>query len=888
MNSMIGKSTGIALLMAAALIAALFAMGVFSATGVGAQTTPASPTFEDGGDVDLNRDGDTDDTVTNAFAVSETATENIHSEDSAFRFLLERGSDGAPDAVMVGVLTVTFASDAVAENTSCTINPTVDNFIAAIPTTGDNIGKCVLSYTGDDPGFASAIATGTTALVVEARDNRDGTENADDLTGTAPVLVVPYEDAANSDVPGKAIRLSLIAYLDVAGDEEITFNLKSFGLPGTIEPEKVDIRTVVGGTTSRGNPLDVSISGSNVSLTLDVLESADAEITTLGDANQTTITFRSSAGISNPTAHGIYEIGVKSEESANRDVLVNRVAVNRFVKVAKDKGARGSEVAITGGGFSGSVTVFIDGTRDADPDATPPVTEITASNGAYDPGVDKIIKSNVSVDDGKFETTVEVGDKFSAGNTINAIDSNGKVADENHDASFSVSGKISVEPEEISFSETLTVKVADWKYGSIGSITFGGTRTVNLGSDNITTTGDLDEDGKATIEVDVPSGVRTGTHQVKVNGETGSLSSTVMIKPLDLTVQPESAVPGQQITVKGSGFVGDQNVTIKVGAETIGNRAVSGSDPETNSSGNMNVTFTLPDAEKLDEGTATITVLEDSSKREGRVTLTVPEATITLDPSESGYGSSVTVSGSGFPANESLDIEYWNADDEEFEPVGIARSDSTGDFSGSFNTPEFADSGEENDVRVIDRDEEREDTAKHSLPAEGLSASPAEIQSGGTIVITATNLPLHTTVSEVMIGRTDVTPSPKPLTDGNGEVSITVVAPQLQLGNQPISITVNDNKITDSVKIVTESAVAAPTDPAEVFAELISDGSLSRVWYLDPQSQTWSFYDPDPAFAAFNELNAVKSEETYILIITAEDTFGTKTLYPGTQFVTIP
>ena len=36
MNSLVGKSTGIALLMAAALLAALFAMGVFSATGVGA------------------------------------------------------------------------------------------------------------------------------------------------------------------------------------------------------------------------------------------------------------------------------------------------------------------------------------------------------------------------------------------------------------------------------------------------------------------------------------------------------------------------------------------------------------------------------------------------------------------------------------------------------------------------------------------------------------------------------------------------------------------------------------------------------------------------------------------------------------------------------------
>ena len=36
MNSLVGKSTGIALLLAAGLLAALFAMGVFSATGVGA------------------------------------------------------------------------------------------------------------------------------------------------------------------------------------------------------------------------------------------------------------------------------------------------------------------------------------------------------------------------------------------------------------------------------------------------------------------------------------------------------------------------------------------------------------------------------------------------------------------------------------------------------------------------------------------------------------------------------------------------------------------------------------------------------------------------------------------------------------------------------------
>ena len=46
MNSITGKSTGIALLMAAALIAALFAMGVFSAGTVGAH--PGDRTVKSG------------------------------------------------------------------------------------------------------------------------------------------------------------------------------------------------------------------------------------------------------------------------------------------------------------------------------------------------------------------------------------------------------------------------------------------------------------------------------------------------------------------------------------------------------------------------------------------------------------------------------------------------------------------------------------------------------------------------------------------------------------------------------------------------------------------------------------------------------------------------
>ena len=81
MNSLVGKSTGIALLMAAALLAALFAMGVFSAGSVGAHqgTAPheevdlhlvsTTITVTGGTDIDI-----VDDTYSYSTNVNRTAT----------------------------------------------------------------------------------------------------------------------------------------------------------------------------------------------------------------------------------------------------------------------------------------------------------------------------------------------------------------------------------------------------------------------------------------------------------------------------------------------------------------------------------------------------------------------------------------------------------------------------------------------------------------------------------------------------------------------------------------------------------------------------------------------------------------------------------------------
>ena len=73
----------------------------------------------------------------------------------------------------------------------------------------------------------------------------------------------------------------------------------------------------------------------------------------------------------------------------------------------------------------------------------------------------------------------------------------------------------------------------------------------------------------------------------------------------------------------------------------------------------------------------------------------------------------------------------------------------------------------------------------------------------------------------------------------------------------------------------------------EAFGDVIENGTLTRVWYLDRQTQTWSFFDPAPEFAEFNTLNEVSTGQIVTIIMNAQDTFQGQTLYVGSNPVSI-
>ena len=108
------------------------------------------------------------------------------------------------------------------------------------------------------------------------------------------------------------------------------------------------------------------------------------------------------------------------------------------------------------------------------------------------------------------------------------------------------------------------------------------------------------------------------------------------------------------------------------------------------STGNINISVNLVqvgDSPKtIKSGTRNVEVT-DSSGRVGTAKITVPKATITLDPAEGLVGSTMTVSGTGFPANDLVLIQYAGT------TISTANTTPTGEFTKDVTIPSSADVG---------------------------------------------------------------------------------------------------------------------------------------------------------------------------------------------------
>ena len=694
----------------------------------------------------------------------------------------------------------------------------------------------------------------------------------------------------SSTVPGEAVRIELATYAghDIHGTDEITVDFSgpsadaSFTVPETIPEDSVRIRH----GERAFNPAGVLIQGERVTLTVPAGDGSQVSIS--GDY---TITFSQSAEIKNPFSAGNRIITVSSIFHGEDEDLITAV-IRRTTFVSPGRGTRGSEVRLTGWGHAeGTVTIF-----DGD-DAIIGAGERLAS-------VDTVR--------GAFEVTLQIrGALGQPAYRVWTLDSDG-VTDS---VDIRVTSSISFQPDRVETGSRLKITVSDWEAerpgvaaASVGGrpafvskvqeyercfeplglfepnrsgvITFyirvppsvpSGFQTVSVfGPGQLQLT---DDDGNpvqkqacSNLEPGEPKGAAAAGPPRKVSLRelpNPIVSKAIQVSGKTLKVFPDSAARGQRITIMASGLTRVTGDGKDIRLISIGGKEV-GEDPsifEVPSNGDIAMTVTVP--VNIPDGVNEVWVEgRDDSLAQG--TLTVPQAVITVEPGQSGLGSTVRVTGTGFIANDLVSLYYGDGADLSGgdEQVGGVLSDAKANFIATFTVPLDRRLGRQHVVTAVARNVPGGSngsviaTAVHSIPGGALTASPSIVCVGATLTIRGENLPPYAPVRTVHIGRVQVSPSPNTATDEEGSFEATVTVPHLELGNQTVQAQVSDTVIADVVEIIEPPLRGSSR---LVFKELIKGGVLDRVWLFEASTQDWSFFDPDPEFADFTDLTEVES-----------------------------
>ena len=215
---------------------------------------------------------------------------------------------------------------------------------------------------------------------------------------------------------------------------------------------------------------------------------------------------------------------------------------------------------------------------------------------------------------------------------------------------------------------------------------------------------------KPILIINVPSDVNRGTQTVKITGtdpdladdevSAASATASLTVGVLALTAQPAMVVPGQQITIQGSGFVaGDNFDSVTVGGisvplspqSSVFRRRHRNHHQRPQPRDPARLWHWLRDKDYRGE-------LSHRLQPRGRGEIEIPEAAITLSPENSRRGTTVNVSGSGFPSGDLVQVQYDNSGSSVTVAAGSA--DASGAVSINFTVPSYARiSAAEHDVR---------------------------------------------------------------------------------------------------------------------------------------------------------------------------------------------
>jgi hypothetical protein len=267
-----------------------------------------------------------------------------------------------------------------------------------------------------------------------------------------------------------------------------------------------------------------------------------------------------------------------------------------------------------------------------------------------------------------------------------------------------------------------------------------------------------------------------------------TLLPTPALAAPNIVLSPTSGTVGTQVTAKGENFnsyAGDQVHIYFVNTE------VGGSPITVPGNGQFTHTFLVPDDAM--PGTALVTVRDESGNQLAKMEFTVPPPHITLDKGGGVVGTTITINGSGFRADQTVTFVY--TDHTEIN-LGSVPASPVGECTYVFAIPEST--GKEHKVIATDPAGNTAQTTLSVIPT--IVLDPVSGAIGETVSARGTGFGYKSRFTidfEENQVKTDKT-------DDNGSFDISFKVPDMPL--QTYNVTISDTEGNTAVIAFTISA----------------------------------------------------------------------------------
>ena len=303
--------------------------------------------------------------------------------------------------------------------------------------------------------------------------------------------------------------------------------------------------------------------------------------------------------------------------------------------------------------------------------------------------------------------------------------------------------------------------------------------------------------GNFECEITVPEAY-AGDHSVIAAVSVDNYDLAIFTVEPEITLSPTSGLPEDTVTVEGTGFGAEENITL-----TFDGTDITPEDVVTTSDlGSFSTTFEVPD---LAYGDYTVTAT-DTAANVATATFTIGAA-ITLSPTEGPAGALITINGRGFTnidANVTVTIDGTSAPLVENIPVA-----DDGTISGQFIVPSLA----VGDYVVTVTDTEQTATADFSVTGETeIEVSPTYGPAGSTINVWGYNF-TNIAGTEVTLALDGTSVGGTYTTDSSGYFYGTFQVPAVATGTYTLTATdENDLEGSTSFRVGTVVIIISPDE----------------------------------------------------------------------------